>query len=336
MTYKMKVAIVHDALIEYGGGEKVLELLAAIFPQADIYTSVFNEQALAGKIETDFKRIKSSCLSSSFLANHPILISYLAPIIWLSFDLSAYDVIISHGGFYSSHLIAWRLKADQRHLHYAISYPPVFGRFFKKTSQILAVSRKIATDFVNQGYQGELKVLYPPVKSINQNKSTKQSNYYVYLGRLEKSKNLALLIEAFNHNQLELKIIGSGSQEKCLKKIAKKNIQFLGYKSQLDFWPILQGARAMIHPALNEDFGIAPLEAQACGLPVIAFRGGALVETVIDGETGTFFDDNDAQSLNEAIKKLDSLNIKSSACIKQAKKFSPARFKQQLKTVLEN
>ena len=106
----MKIAIVHDALIEYGGGEKVLEVLASMFPQADIYSSVFSQSVLTGKLKIDFRRIKTSFLQSRLLVKKPKLIQLLSPLIWLSFDLKKYDLVISHGGFYCSNLLALKLK----------------------------------------------------------------------------------------------------------------------------------------------------------------------------------------------------------------------------------
>jgi glycosyltransferase involved in cell wall biosynthesis len=171
---------------------------------------------------------------------------------------------------------------------------------------------------------------------------SKPKKYFLYVGRLARAKNIHLAIEACNKLGCQLWVVGAGREENDLKSIAGPTIKFLGQVSDKGLPEIYQGAKALIFPAEDEEFGIVPVEAMAHGLPVIALRSGGVVESVVDsstsseqGATGIFFDKPTVESLAKAIKSLDRLMVKPEDCKKQAKKFSKTIFKKKITDFVE-
>lgn len=209
-------------------------------------------------------------------------------------------------------------------------------------------------------YRREASVIYPPVSLVDKlsvkgkEKSEKKSisspshatlnakRYYLAGGRLARAKNIDLAIKACNKLGVKLKVFGKGfaGYEEELKKIAGPKTEFLGEVTDEELIEFYHNAKALIYPSEDEDFGIMPVEAQACGTPVIAYRSGGVLESVVEGKTGVFFDDLTVESLAKEIKSFDKLRMNNQAinpvdCIKNSKRFTKDRFKQEIKKFVE-
>ncbi len=334
----LKVALVHDWLTGMRGGEKCLEILCELYPDADIYTLVYNKGHLSKTIEN--MRIKTSFIQKlPWASKHFRYYLPLFPAAVERFELKDYNLIIS-----TSHCVAKGIVPMPESLHISYCFTPMryiwdmqFD-YFKKIEkggrgggqEVLIslllnylriwdvtssprVDYFIATsNFVRQRikryYGRESEVVYPPVNceffqpSPNRNR---EGDYYLMVTAMVPYKRVDLAIESFNRLGKPLLIVGDGQELKALKKKAKKNIEFLGWKKDEELRDYYWGCKALVFPG-KEDFGITPLEAQACGKPVIAFGGGGALETVIpfpnEGATGILFYSQTVDSLIEAVQ----------------------------------
>ncbi|MBI4091636.1 MAG: glycosyltransferase [Candidatus Levybacteria bacterium] len=187
---------------------------------------------------------------------------------------------------------------------------------------------------IQKFYRKDAEIIYPPVDIPSQlltAKSQKQS-YYLAGGRLARAKGIDIIIEAFNRSGKKLKIFGkefAGFDEE-LKSIAGKNIEFMGEVTDIERQELMANAKAYVFASFDEDFGITPVEAIAAGTPVIAYRSGGVRETVVDGKTGIFFDENTPEAINAAIEQFEKTKISLAACRKQAQKFSSEVFDKKI------
>ncbi len=367
----MKIALVHDYLKEYGGAERVLEALHEIWPKAPIYTTVFIPRFLG----PHRKRVEKWNVKPSFLQYIPMkgkLLSpfrFIGPLIFKSMNLKEYDVVIvSAAGTYTSPNF---INVGPKTLHvcyyhtpprYLYGYPTaaswqdawwkkglyVLGKIpmhflrmadFKAAQRpdfVLANSKEVAAR-IEKFYRRKAKVIYPPVDIPKKLIKPKKKNYYLAGGRLARPKRVDLAVKACTELELPLKVFGknfAGYGDE-LRKMAGPTVEFMGEVTDKKKWELMAGAKAYIFPAELEDFGITPVESMAAGTSVIAFRSGGVMETVIDGKTGVFFDEASTVSLIKGIKKFEKSNIKSEDCLKQAKKFSTERFKKEMETFIK-
>ncbi len=356
----MKVALVHDYLKEYGGAERVVEALHEIFPEAPLYTAYYNPKSL-GK---DADRFKDWEIYTSWMQKIPGIgkllspLKFLSPMAFESFDLKGYDVIISSSAaYYAKGVIT---PQDSLHLAY-IHTPPRYlygytkNHWYKKNwltrsfgellnhfmrlydfelaqrPDILIANSENIKKRIQKFYRRDSEVVYPPVdleefKNIKKN----EGDYFLSLSRLDPDKNIDLVIETFNQNGLPLKIIGTGREEKKLKKLAKSNIRFLGKVSDKERIELLANAKALILAASDEDFGITSVESQAAGTPVIALKEGGYKETLIDGKTGIFFEKLEVGGIQSAVDRMNEASFKIEDLRKNAEKFSKENFKKQI------
>ncbi|MCS7202712.1 MAG: glycosyltransferase family 4 protein [Dictyoglomus sp.] len=357
----MKIALVHDWLINIGGAEKVLESILEIFPDAHLFTLIYSKATLE-KLSQKPKKVFTSFLQSfpKIEKLYPKLL-FLMPYAIEQFDLSQYDLIIS-----SSHCVAKGVltKSYQKHICYChtplryawdlyFPYLKDHGYYYglkgflakgflhyirvwdvisaNRVDYFIANSENVARR-IWKIYRREAKVIYPPVdlskfKPIDINK---KKDFFVTVSRLVPYKKVDLIVKTFNNLKLPLVVIGSGSEEKKLRKIAEKNIEILGWQPDHQVYKYLAEAQGFIFSA-EEDFGIVPVEAQACGTPVIAYKRGGAVESVIEGKTGIFFEEQTEESLKNAILRF--LKIKerfnTEEIVNNAKRFSKERFKEE-------
>lgn len=363
----MKVALVHDYLREYGGAERVLEALHEIWPGAPVYVAYYNPQALGSKgWSLRSWNIRFSVLQKIPFANKLVSpFRIFAPMIFESFDLSDYDVVISSCNVYFSKAVI--TKPEALHISY-IHTPPrylygyttsynykkhwwtrVGGEFINhilriydfETSQrpdVLVANSKNVQARIKKFYRRDSVVIFPPVEisskyhvsSIKGNK-----NYYLSVGRLVRGKGIEIIIEACSKLNLSLKVVGTGSEWDSLKKIAGKNIEFLGQVSDEELAKLYAGAKATIVASEDEDFGIVPVESMACGTPVIAPASAGFLETIIEGKTGEYFNNSTAVSLMKVLESFDPEKYKAEDCRKQAEKFSVERFKKEILSLVE-
>ncbi len=198
---------------------------------------------------------------------------------------------------------------------------------------------------IKKFYHRESTIIHPPV-ALPRIKTGEVENYFLTGGRLELPKNFALIVKAFNQLKLPLKIYGSGPQENYLRSIASPIIEFMGLVSEEEKFTLMAKAKAFVVAAVAEDFDITPVEAMAAGRPVIAFRGGGYLETVIEGKTGEFFppshkasaghgNEPTVESLVAVLKKFDPKKYRPEDCRKQAEKFSKDRFVKEIKSFIK-
>lgn len=361
----MKVALVYDRVNKWGGAERVLLDLHELFPQAPLYTSVYNKKtapwASVFDIKTSFlQQIPGASSRHEFL---PIMM----PLAFEAFNFDEYDLVISVTSEAAKGIIT---KPHTKHICYCLTptrylwsgYTTYFSNQMLKALSKPAVAKlrswdKIASHRpdviisiseevkhrVKKYYQRDSIVLYPgltltatePIRKIA---AKKKKGYFLIVSRLSKFtkyKRVDLAIEAFNELRLPLKIIGSGNWEKELKSKAGPTIEFLGSLTDEALVEYYRQCDGLIFPGV-EDFGLTIIEAQRFGKPVIAFRGGGANETIKEGKTGYFFDQQTKESLIEAVKKFPTFIFDETASKKQAEKFSSKNFKKNFLSVVND
>lgn len=355
----MNIALVHDWLTNLAGAERVLLEMKKLFPDAPIYTSVFDPKGA--------KEFANFDIRTSYLNNWPLfkkkrelLIPY-TPLAFESFDLSDYDVVISSTTFPAKGVIT---KPSTTHICYChtpsryLWEPQVDPRansgFLSGLRKKVAHKNRIwdimAADRVDhfianshyiarrikKYYGRDSIVVYPPVDvdKFSPSLDEKSGDYYLFVSRLIEYKRCDLVIDAFNKLKLPLKIIGRGPEKDKLAKMANSNVEFLGYLSDEEIKKYYQGAKAFIFAA-EEDFGIVPVEAMASGRPVIAYGVGGAAETVIPGVTGEFFEEQTAESLIEAINSFDPGKYDPKIIRKHAEKFSTEVFRKEFSAAVD-
>jgi len=347
----MKIALVHDDLVQRGGAESVFFHLSCIFPRAHIYTSV-----ASGYWTYRFREKK---INTSFLQKlHKKLGVYriltpLFPLAMESFNFDSYDLVISNSARYSHGIIT---KPKTTHISYIHSPPrqlwshikfsgllttlPLsIGRiwdFIASTRpDILLCNSKTPQSRIKKYWNRDSIILYPYVKNIFFTCKESKGSYYLIVSRLAKWKNIDIAIEACNKLNLNLKIVGDGPDKKRLEILGKSNVRFLGRINEDKLIKCYQESIALIVPQ-EEDFGIISLEAQACGKPVIAYAKGGVLETVIKGKTGEFFYENDSESLCSVLRSFDPGLYSRNDCINNARLFDQKTFDEKLLNIVGN
>jgi len=368
MKSNVKIALVHDFLLKLGGAEKVLAALCKIYPNAPVYTLLYDEAGTRGIFKNQKIFISSLQKKPSFIKKNMGLMLAQFPQAIEEFNFDEYDIVISNSNSFAHGIIT---KPSTFHLTYCHSparymwdwcheylaeHNLGFGlkgllarkmlhevRIWDKLASIrtdswAANSRNVQRRIAKY-YRVNSSILHPPVEVENIPLCDfLPDDYYVIVSRLEPYKKINLAVLAFKKIKKPLVIIGEGSQKNYLQKLAfaSKNIEFLGWQSDSSVREYLKNAKALIFPG-EEDFGITPIESMACGRPVIAYNKGGVTETVIDKKTGLFFNEQSSDSLIAAIEKLekDYLDFAPSECRKQAEKFSQKIFQSNLENLLE-
>ncbi len=353
----MKVALVHDFLTQLGGAERVLQELHALFPDAPVYTVLYNRQATDGTFD-------GWDIRTSFLQKLPKFWSYkwylpMLPAAVKSLNLAGYDLIISDASALIKGVVVpagakhicychtptrylWQERSDYvRNLPYPwfvkICAQPVLSflkRWDWKAAQkidfFIANSREVQRR-IEKYYQRDSEVVYPPVDTafFSPPGQATPKNYFFTASRLEPYKKIDLVVSVFSRLNLPLKVAGTGTLSQKLRRSAGRSVEFLGRVGDEELRELYRGARAFIFPAL-EDAGIMMLEAAACGTPVIAFRAGGAMEFVEEGKTGDFFDSQTEASLTEAIKKFETERFRAEDLVAKAKQYDKGEFRQKI------
>lgn len=355
-----KVAIIHDWLVNYGGAERVVEAFLEIYPDADIYTLVYDEK----KMGTTFSKEK---VKTTFIQKFPKatkIYTKLLPFMPYAFeelDLSEYDLVLSSSSCCAKGVItgpntkhisyvhspmryAWDLYHDYKNRSGKLTsfFMSIFMKSLRQwdytSSQridvILANSNYVAKR-INKFWNRECEVVYPPVDIDRLSPNGKEpEDFYVVFSRFVPYKRIDLAIEACKKLNKKLVVIGDGEQRDYLKSLANDNITFTGRISDKEVKDYLQRCKAMIFCA-EEDFGIIPLEAQACGRPVIAYGKGGALETVVDKVTGVFFKEQSIESTVQGIMEFEKLRLDTQKIYEHAMKFSRERFKEEIKKMIK-
>lgn len=352
---KPKVALVHDYLLQYGGAEKTLEAILEIFPDAPIYTGIYSAKNLPESI-TKRRIIQPKNPIFKLFTKH---LSFLMPLVFENFNLDQYDIVISDSASWAKGVLT---KPDQLHIsyihtpprflyHYSVESPARYKWFYKpvigvldhflrlwdycagQRPDFLVANSETTRARIKKFYGRHAQLIHPPVETaqnIKKSNDVIQKPFFCTLGRLAAYKNFDALISAFNFLGWELVVMGTGPEEKRLKKMAKENITFLGKVTDKRKYEILANSKGLINPVVDEDWGIVPLEAMSVGKPVLAHKSGGALENVKEGITGMFFDSLELEALIEAVKtfqgEIDKGTYNSDRMINYAKNFTKEKF----------
>ncbi|KKT28797.1 MAG: Glycosyl transferase group 1 [Candidatus Yanofskybacteria bacterium GW2011_GWA1_44_21] len=334
----------------------MLQALCDIFPDAPIYTLIYDEAATNGIFKD--REIRTSFLQKMpFAKSHHYAFPLLMPLGIEQFNFDNFDLIISISASFAKGIIT---KPDTRHICYCLTPPrflwdssqkfieefgypkpirkllPPFMSYLRvwdsaaaqRPDKYWAISNFVQSRIAKY-YNLPAEVIYPPVDVSKFSPSNHVADYFLMVGRLVSYKKFDIAIEAFNKLGLPLKIAGIGPEMNKLKKTANANIVFLGMVSDDELARLYSQAQALVFPQ-EEDFGIVPLEAMASGRPVIAYRGGGATETILENKTGIFFDVQNSDSLIEAIEKFRNFKFNFEFCRAQAEKFDTEIFKKKI------
>lgn len=351
----MKVALVYDRVNKWGGAERVLLSLHELWPEAPLYTAVYDPDRASW---AQVFEVKPSFLQFvPFAKNHHEWFPWLTPMAFESFTFDDYDVVISVTSAEAKFVIT---KPHTLHICYCLTptrYLWSGHDIYAKSSRILkkltpwlrgwdivgssrpdyyiAISERVK-DRIEKYYGRNVEaVIYPPVDTNRFSLSYPPKNYFLVVSRLVGYKRIDLIVEAFNRLQLPLVIIGTGHEEKLLHALASDTIQFVSSHLTDEDLAVYYGSCRAFLSAADEDFGISIGEAQASGKPVIAYAQSGASEIIKDGETGILFSEQSQASIGESIKKLESMSIAPSACRDRAKRFDTSVFLKKMKKTVE-
>lgn len=352
----MNVALIHDYLIEYGGAERVLEELMRLFPEAPIYTLLYDERRTFGRFAG--RVAGTSLFDVGFVRrHHRLFIPFMPAAAELMRIPEQYDVVISDSaGFakgirhapHAFHLsychtplrYAWETDQYFSNRLFTSVFRPAFSymrhwdfQAAQRPRRILANSAFIAGK-IRTYYRREAAVVHPPVDEtlFFYDPSLEPAEYFLAAGRLLHYKRFDLVIDAFKFLGLPLKVVGSGAMEEGLKARARgySNIEFMPFVKDVDVLRRLYaGAQAFVFPHV-EDFGLVAVEAQACGTPVVALRAGGVEEIVRDKETGLFFNEPTVAALAATVGQFRAMQFDRAFISRMAERFGRGRFRERI------
>ncbi len=353
----MKIAIVHEWLNTYGGSERVLTEVLALYPQSDLFALIHNPKNFQGtpldklKVKTTFLQ-KIPHVEHLYRALLPLMPSAIE-----SLNMNEYDFVLSlshavahgvkaaraknHISYISTPMrYAWHMQADYLRLHRldkpglhaAAQWTLSLLRRWDKSAaaradHLLANSRWTA-EHIYAAWGRKSRVIYPPVDTKRFSPAKERGDFYIHVSRLVPYKMTIEIVKAFNELNFPLVIIGAGSEMQRLQKIAKANIKLMGWQPDGIIADLMNHAKAFVYMA-TEDFGIAMVEAQAAGCPVIAYGKGGAVEIILNGETGLFFEEQTGASMIEALLRPENKKLNSKAAQENAARFSREKFKDE-------
>lgn len=355
-----KIALVYDRINKWGGAERILMLLHEMFPDAPVFTSVYDP--IAAPWAKNLNITTSFLESIPYARRHHEFFALFMPLAFESFDFDSYDLVISltseaakgiitkpHTKHICLCLTPTRYLWSEYESYFAtepmrsLSLPLVwYLRNWDKTSssrpdKIISISKTVQ-DRVKKYYGRESEIIYPPL-FLDDNKSIKKEDdgYFLVVSRLSKftpHKRVDLAIEAANKLKIPLKVVGDGDIT-YFKSLAKKTVEIVGKVDDRQLMEYYKNCTALIFPGI-EDFGLVMVEAQYFGKPVIAFRKGGAEEIIIDGKTGVFFENQTVFSLVNTLKSFDKNKYNSKDCMNNAKRFNINIFKAKLEKVIQD
>jgi len=344
-----KVALFYDWINQWGGAERLLLDLAQIFPQAPIYTLVYNpsQTPWAKKL----KILPSSLNKLPFSKNNPSFYGPFHSLALEQFNFDPFDIVITLTS-QSGHSILTRPQT--LHLNYCLTpnrylytnssplpkllkslYRPLDQVFAQRPDHILTTSQTVQKR-IKKRFSRDSTIIYPGTDTdfFQPPKTKPKRNFFLVVSRLVPHKQTDLVVKTFNHSKDILYIVGQGRQEQTLRSLARSNIRFMGQTSGQKLKTLYQNAQALICPQ-EEDFGLTPLEAMACGTPVIAFEKGGHAET-ITSQTGILFKKQTKDSLQKTVRRFKKQQFHSSNCRHQALEFSRKKFMINFKSTVKD
>jgi len=356
----MKIALAHDYLNQNGGAERVLENLHDMYPDAPIYTSMYDSEIMPSSY-------RSWDIRTSFMQRLPLVTkrhqAYLMayPIAFESFDMSGYDVVISNSSAFCKGVVT---DPATLHISYCLTpmrwvwryrdyvererlgpmtralLPPLIHYLrvwdagaSSRVDRYVAISRAVASR-IKKYYRRDAEIIYPPVDCQQFGPPREPGDYYMTVGRLTPYQRKDLIVDAFRDLGLPVKIVGDGRDRERLQSRATSNIEFLGRVDDETLRELYAGARGYIISA-EEDFGICPVEAQAAGRPVVAYGAGGALDTVLDGETGVHFTEQTPKALAAAVRRLESMSFDPYRIQQHAARFSAQVFRERISDFVE-
>lgn len=353
----MKVALVHDYLNQMGGAERVLMALHEIFPDAPIYTSIYDPQ----RVDPSFQKMD---IRTSFMQKLPLVTKHHQPYLPFypfameSLDLRGYDLVLSSSSAFGKGVITrpetthicychtpmrwcWNYdeyverehlgKMARRVLPFLITGLRVWDQISSMRVDHFIANSPVVAERIQKYYRRNAVVIPPPVEAqrFTFDLETQVEAYFLIVSRLVPYKRIDIAIEACNKLHLPLIIVGSGRDLKRLKKMAGPTVRFMGRLSDEDVLYYYAHCRALLFPG-EEDFGITPLEAQASGRPVIAYGAGGALASVVDGITGVFFQKQTVESLTAALASFDERKYDPQVIRNHALEFDTPRFHRRI------
>lgn len=364
---KRKVALIHDFLREYGGAERVVEALHELYPEAPLYVAFADSKAMG----IHWQRFANWDIRQTWLSRVPLIhkifspLRILAPAAFRSLDLSEYDVVISSSNAYFAKAV--HVQHPAPHICYCHTPPrslygystmtdweknkvtKIFGTIINHICRVMDVRMADGVDVfianseevkrrIAKYYRRDSVVIHPPVNVPEELPKKSGDGYFLYVNRLAFAKHPELAVEVATKLKLPLKVVGSGKILPELQAMAGNTVEFLGSVEDEQLHQLYSGARALLYPVEDEDFGIVPVEAMGYGVPVIAHRSGGPKETIVDGQTGVFFDELNAAGLEAAVEQF--LRTEKSFDAKRihahAKTFAKAHFEEHIEKLVNS
>ena len=361
MNSDIRIAIVHDYLNQMGGAERVVAVLHQMFPQAPIYTTIVDRNRL-------LEELKDADIRVTWMQGIPGILKRFKQFFWLyplairSMELSGYDLVISSSSAYAkgapvrggtTHIcychtpmrFAWEFSTYMEGVNVPflvkwaaramVSPLRLWDKAKSRGIHHLIANSTVVQRRINEHYGRASTVIFPPVNVSRFHIADSQpENYFLVVSRLVSYKRIDLAVEACSRAGKPLVVIGGGPDEERLRSLAGPTVQFLGRLPDTEVVRYMQHCRAFLFPGI-EDFGITPLEANASGRPVIAFRGGGALDTVVPGLNGLFFENQTVNSLMDALEQFENVSWDPARIRRHAEKFDEARFIRELSTFIE-
>lgn len=355
MTKQLRIALVYDRVNKWGGAERVLLALHEIWPDAPLFTAVYDaDRAKWANVFT----VKPSFIQHiPFAKSNHEWFAWLTPMAFESFSFDDYDVVISVTSAEAKYIIT---KPETIHICYCLTptrylwsgheeyakssralriLTPTLRRWDSIASSrpdcYIAISERVKARIKKYYGRNVEAVIYPPVEMDKSKVEELPKDYFLVVSRFVRYKRIDLIIDAFNDLKLPLVIIGSGNDEHLLRGQASDTILFVSsHLTDAELDAYYGSCRAFLSAA-DEDFGIAAVEAQAAGVPVIAYAQSGTAEVVRDGKTGILFHEQSKESIIEAVRKIQGMSIKKQACEENARRFTKGRFTKEIKTLVE-
>lgn len=356
----MRLAIVCSWLNQYGGAERVLEVVHRMYPDAPVYTAIYRSEAMPASF-------RSWDIRPTFVDRLPLgrrlpqVYLPVYPVAFEALDLRGYDVVLSVTSAFAHGVIT---SAGTAHLCYCLtptrflwdyhSYIeregigkatrlalPLFMRGLRewdrlaadRVDEFIAISRTVQRR-IRKVYRREADIIHPPVRMPASAPEAVTEDYYLIVSRLVPYKRIDLAVAAFNRLGLPLRVIGDGRDRRALEAMAGPNIRFLGYVPDAGVEAQMARCRALILPG-EEDFCLTPVEAMGVGRPAVAYGGGGALDTIVDGVTGLFFHEQTPESLGEAVSRLEDVPFDPATIAARARTFDEAHFSRKLAAAIE-